>query len=243
VNDGREGSGAAEGFAALFGRIADIFGVFDLSFFVAGAVAFGALVFGGHVFGVLDPVAAVLPDGGQALRVVVVILGSYVLGIVCFAAGRKLRPSARFYKKLPDHLRSFGIEQRYHAVLHPPTRGDKPPGIERCALLYTGLWAEVRQSKDLVPSYNLLTRYWVMAAMCDGLFAAFCLWELLFGLYALGLTPGAAPSSGLVSWLIALGLGGAAALSMLEARRYDGAQMYELCATLASQQPGDPDQP
>jgi hypothetical protein len=37
-----------------------------------------------------------------------------------------------------------------------------------------------------------------------------------------------------LSALVALGLAGAAALSMFEARRYSGAQMYELCATLAA---------
>jgi hypothetical protein len=238
-------SATAESIAALVGRIADIFGVLDLSFVVAGAVALGALVFGGYAFRAFDSWADMVPSDARGLHVVGAILGCYVLGIVCFAAGRKLRRDERFYVRLPDHLRSFGLAERYQALIPPAAKPGAPRGgadarrrrahdVERCALLYTGLWAEVRQSSELSPSYNLLMRYWVMAAMCDGLFAAFCLWEVLFVLYALGGTPREPPSSGVLSALVALGLAGAAALSMIEARRYSGAQMYELCATLAS---------
>ena len=41
---------------------------------------------------------------------------------------------------------------------------------------YTLLWTQVRQQHDLSPSYVLLNRYWVMAALCDGMVVASLPW-------------------------------------------------------------------
>ena len=223
---GRE---AADALKALLARVADIFGVFDLSFVVSGAVCLAALAFAAGVFGGWDQLRRATPVEWKALHAGAAVLASYVLGIVCFAAGRKLRQDARFYTALPGHLRDFGLDEHYARFLPQAADAD---GARRCSLLYARLWAEVRQTRHLAPSFNLVTRYWVMAAMCDGLSAAFALWSLLWMAWALA-SPAASPPPGHLPWIGAVACAGAAVLSSIEAQRYGKAQMYELCATLA----------
>ncbi len=220
---------ATDAFKTLLVRIGDIFGVFDLSFFVAGAVCAGAVVFGGYVSGASWP-AGIDLQHWHAAQVITAILGSYVLGIVCFAAGRTLRPDQRFYLQLPDQLHAFALDKEY--------RLDQLPGAgkeraRRCSLLYTRLWAEMRQDKGLAPSFNLVTRYWVMAAMCDGLGAALGLWIVLWLGWWGQIERGPAHPPHEVMVLVAVLLVGAAWLCFREARRYGGYQMFEIVATLA----------
>jgi hypothetical protein len=215
--------------SSVFTRLTDVFGVFDLSFFVAGAVCLGAMLFGVGVFGGWARVVAVARGEWQAIHVGAAIVACYVLGVVCFAAGRKLRQDRTFYAELPRHLSDFGLLGRYGRLV---ARGTTPEATRKNALLYARLWAEVRQARDLAPSVNLLTRYWVMAAMCDGLFAAFAIWWLLWMVWTFG-PVAAPPPTGPVVWIGGAGLAGAAALAGSEAHRYGRVQMYELCATLA----------
>jgi hypothetical protein len=230
--DDKDGSReAADAFKALLSRIGDIFGVFDLSFFVAGAVCFAALIFGAYVFGATWVTRIDLTEW-KAVHVIAAILGCYVLGLVCFAAGRKLRRDQHFYLALPGHLVHFGLEGHYGALLPGPREGPHA-SARKCALLYTRLWAEVRQSKTLAPSFNLLTRYWILAAMCDGLAAAFAVWTALWVFWAAQGAPGHPSTQVLL--LGGLGLVLAVALCISEARRYGEYQMYELVATLAHQ--------
>jgi hypothetical protein len=210
-------------------RVTDIFGVFDLSFFVAGAVCFGAVVFGTGIFAGWARVATIVRADWKPIHVGAIVVCCYVLGIICFAAGRKLRQDRTFYAALPKHLQDFGLLDRYAGLV---ARGTGPDAMRRNALLYARLWAEVRETHRLAPSFNLLTRYWVMAAMCDGLFAAFSIWCLLWIVWSFG-RAAAPPPPGTVVWLGGVGLAAAAALSSLEAQRYGKAQMYELCATIA----------
>ncbi len=212
---------AADALKALLGRIGDIFGVFDFSFFVAGAVCFAALVFGVHVFGEVE-----WPTSGDwsAAHICAAIVTCYVLGIVCFAAGTLRRRFRRPFDALPVHLHDFGLESAYARFLSPGGR----QAYER---LYTRLWVEVRQSRQLAPSFNLLTRYWVMAAMCDGLGAAWIVWAAVWGSWIATRRPElpAVP----IRVLVELALLGAAALCWREAHRYSKYQLYELVATLA----------
>jgi len=68
-------------------KLVEILDVFDLSFFMAGVVAVGALL------------AVLLPSPGPflehvGLAVFGVVLGCYILGLVCFAVGRWIRSTA-----------------------------------------------------------------------------------------------------------------------------------------------------
>jgi hypothetical protein len=218
------GEEAADALKVFLVRISEIFGVFDLSFIVAGVVCLGAILFGVYVLDGWDKLPAWVSGKWEAVHVIAAILTSYVLGLVCFALGRSVtrRMHGNFHEKLRDALRRFELDARYRQHLAHPD------------LLYTRLWAEARQSKKLSPSYNLLTRYWVMAAMCDGLAAAFFVWAAL-GAYWMS-TPHA-PSLR-VALPIELGLVLAMVLCATEALRYHHAQMYELLATLAHEHEG-----
>jgi hypothetical protein len=221
-----------DAFSALVARVGEIFGVFDLSFFVAGAVCLGALVFAGQAFG-LPWLESIQLGSWGAPHVVVAILASYVLGMVCFAAGRtagrKLRRDRRLYSGLRADLKRCGLEARYQALL---PKDKDPEAALRYALLYTRLWAELRQSPELAPSFNLLTRYWVMAAMCDGLAAALGLWSVVWLTWATHLGERGRPADAVLV-LVEIALVGGAVLCFIEAGRYGKYQVAELVATLA----------
>lgn len=212
---------ATDALKSLLGRIGDIFGVFDFSFFVAGAVCFAALLFGVHVFGCVTWPAA----EWSAAHISAAIVTCYVLGIVCFAAGTLRRRIHQPFEALPAHLRNFGLESSYERFLSPAA------GKQSCERLYTLLWVEVRQSRELAPSFNLLTRYWVMAAMCDGLGVAWAVWAVVWASWIITLRPEHPAVA--IQVLVEVAFVGAAALCWREARRYGKSQVYELVATLA----------
>jgi hypothetical protein len=149
---------------AIFGKVGDFFDIFDLSFFVAGAVCLGALAFGNSQFRLVD--VALLTDGYKLL----LFVGCYVLGLCCFAVGRMLRP--RRSELLMSEFRSLverhGLVERYGRYLV------EQPGS--AFLLYNRFWAVMRQTAALQPSFALLRRYWSMAATYDGLTSAFTTW-------------------------------------------------------------------
>jgi hypothetical protein len=370
---------ASEWLKVLFARIAEIFGILDVSFFVAGAVCFGAIIFGAYVFRVWTTWEQLAPLYASGLHIGGVVIACYVLGMVCFAARRQRRKRTVF-NELRGHLERFGLFERYaHFVdvdlekeadvrralaaaeaheraaarrvqsaeadekkaraahdeaqgkgqaedeakkdlaqaqevtrlaregrarariatkdalarviqLHNPAIGATvstapPPGVARFppeeighpppappalapqqttkdertrkkaeekkaeedaqkyTLLYTRLWAEVRQSKDLSPSFNLVLRYWVLAAMCDGLTTAIALWAVLWPVFIftswfypitkdvwVDLPP--ALKLGAMS-VMELMLIAAAVFCAKEAKRYTEYQVYEIVVTLA----------
>src|SRR5258706_3852183 len=75
-----------EALKAIFAKVGDFFDIFDLSFFVSGAVCLAALVAWNAVGGFFE---IGLADGYQLIAVA---LGCYVLGLICFAGGRAPRP-------------------------------------------------------------------------------------------------------------------------------------------------------
>lgn len=222
---------ATEALQGLLQRLGDVFGLFDLSFFVAGAVCLGALVFGAWLEMGTARFVGLWPAELKLLHVGVGAVGGYVLGIVCFAFGRLLSRRKDFYTHLELRLAAFGVKEDLHEKLAPGPS-------ER----YTVLWVELRQNKELSPSFNLLLRYWVMAAMCDGLSVAFGLWTLAWlswmakGLasYAswLGWVQPPTPP-GFIQVIVLALLVGATLICGREGRRYADGQMTELLATLA----------
>jgi hypothetical protein len=237
---------ATDALKTLLARIGEIFGVFDLSFFVAGAVCAGALVFGLHVSGAMSLAGVDLTEW-TAVHVGIAVLGCYVLGIVCFAAGRLRRSDQSFYLELPQQLRDFGLGKQYGLEdIVPPAPSpslmarvrawfgvapatDRDRLASKCARVYTRLWAEVRQDSTLAPSFNLVMRYWVMAAMCDGLAAALGVWVMVWGAFTAHVAPASRPAVAVVE----LGLMFATWLCFREAGRYTRYQCYEIVATLA----------
>ncbi len=232
------GTQVTDAFSALLARFGDIFGVFDLSFFVAGTVCLGALAFGAFAFGATWLSSIDLGAWG-AVHVAGAILASYVLGMVCFSAGRhagrRLWRRRGAHARLAERLHQLGLDDHYRPLLPAPGASEKE-ATQRYDLLYTRLWAELRQDEDLAPSFNLITRYWILAAMCDGLAAAFGLWTVLwifYAVHALGAEGHAGHPAVQVVALVGLGLPVATLLSSYEASRYGDYQMVELLATLA----------
>lgn len=232
---------------ALLSRIGAFFDIFDLSFFVSGAVSLGAVALAGYSIGYVRP-----PFEGAWL-LGAAMLGSYVLGLLCFSLGRMARRGVmrlrhrvsfarRFRKLLEDALRAHGLDE---VALAPPPPGpdkqsaplwerrlrhydaaDGEPVDSAAFFKYTLLWTKLRQSPHLAPSLQLLNRYWVMAATFDGMTVALLHWVAALLLW--GLTNG--PRAAFV------GVAGAAVgavLCLREADRYMCTQIDELCATVA----------
>lgn len=117
-----------------------------------------------------------------------------------------------------------------------PSKKSGADGVEQQRLeqtahrLYTLLWTQVRQQQDLSPSHVLLSRYWVMAALCDGMVVASLLW---FGVLLSSKHHLSAMQLGFMGNLgIALSLV-AVVLFVREAERYTAVQVDDLISTLA----------
>lgn len=163
----------AEIVRTLISKISTLFEVIDLSFFVSGGTCMLAFVYMRHVY------VGALPDLSGALTFCVAILGSYVMGLLCFAIGRWLRRTALgrpwtvdLNAHLADCLASHGLDAGEPA--RPYLRSPR----SRKDALYPRLWAELRQDVSLKPSFELITSYWVRAAVYDGLIAALGFWGL-----------------------------------------------------------------
>ena len=92
------------------------------------------------------------------------------------------------------------------------------------------MWTQVRQQMDLAPSQVLLNRYWVMAALCDGMIVSSLLWLTVL------LTSRARLEHMQLGFLAWVGLALSAlsmALFLKEAERYSSVQVDDLVSTLA----------
>jgi len=218
-----------EALKAIFGRIAGFFDLFDLSFFVSGSVTLAALLFWAYLANVRLPFEV---DGW--IKVLAIVLGCYISGLICFAIGRWIRIPKSRSKQISFHHSLFNQVLEGHGL------SDEKPFkeyLKRADLigsrrLYIRLWAEVRQVEELSPSLLLLNRYWVMAATYDGLATASIIWAFVFLIWSLGLG---------VSSQIRLAFGIPTIVFLLlvsyfclrEANRFVRNQVEELVATVA----------
>lgn len=157
----------------LIAKISTLFDVIDLSFFVSGGTCMLAFVYMRYVH------VGSLPDLSAGLTFTITILGSYVMGLLCFAIGRWIRRATLgrpWTIAINDHLSgavgSHGIER------DPLISAYLSAGPKRRESLYTRLWTELRQDAHLKPSFELIGSYWVRAAVYDGLIPALVVWAL-----------------------------------------------------------------
>jgi hypothetical protein len=258
---------AVQSLQALLGRLSSFFDIFDLSFIVSGGSSLAALLL---VYKLHSPTA--FPDWMQgAYGGILLVLACYVLGMLSFVLGRLLRrllhfllsgkPFAqRLARQIADALQQHELQPKAddHSPLarcilalaplqDPKSRRGKPDPVAQSAALrlYALMWTQVRQQSTLAPSQVLLNRYWVMAALCDGMVVAAALWlgVLLVSMHRL--------ESMQLLFLGRLGLvlsGLAMLLFLREAERYAQVQVDDLVATLAWEmsrpsvvaQPGSP---
>jgi hypothetical protein len=219
-----------EALKTIFGKISAFFDLFDLSFFVSGAVSLSALIFWLHLAD-----RKLLFELQGWLRVLAIILGCYVNGLFCFAAGRWVHWIRRT-KTIKDSNVHFEEILKAHGL------DDEKPfkdyldrkdvdGIRR---LYIRLWAEVRQMDQLSPSLSLLNRYWVMAATYDGLAIALLVWLVVFIFWLTGFGV-ASPLNPFIGIPIIVALAGMAFRCFMESGRLVSNQREELVATIAVQ--------
>jgi hypothetical protein len=217
---------AAEALAALLERVSRFFDLFDLSFVISGATALAALAVSLRLLGMELPAL----DGW--LLVAIVVVGSYVSGIVCFAVGRwsrMLRQSETGNAAFDAHFKQ--VLDAHGLTTHPEVSayiGREPRGIWR---LYVRLWAEIRRTPGLNESLALLNRYWLMAAMFDGMACALFAWIAALVVWGV--------ASGVSAHLVYAIFGGAVLSALIlacarEAGRYVEYQVEELVAVFAN---------
>ncbi len=240
---------AVQSLQALLGRISGFFDIFDLSFIVSGASSLAALLL---VYKLHGPAA--FPDWIQGVHGgLLLVLGCYVLGMLSFILGRLLRRlamrvgtwkplRARLARQVRDAIRQHDLRAKdsdhstlanYLRLLAPSDDSKQPPSpeAESAALrLYTLMWTQVRQQSELAPSHILLNRYWVMAALCDGMIVSAALWLVVL---AASLHRLASMQLGFLGWIgLALAML-AMGLFLKEAERYSAVQIDDIVSTLA----------
>jgi hypothetical protein len=207
----------------IFEKVAAFFDIFDLSFFISGALALGAIAFWLASNGFREPQL----EGW--LRVAILILGSYASGLFCFAAGRLVR--AQFERQtVGDRLRNVLAAHGLTDVEVVKTY------LHRSALqgdwrLYVRFWAELRNLPEMAGTVNFLNRYWVMAATYDGVAFALIVWFVVLADCLLienqHLFPNAAR-------LIILTIALLTVVCFREAERHSNNQIEELVAAIAA---------
>lgn len=171
-----------QGLGAILERIADFFDIFDLSFFVSGATTLAALGFWASRTGG-PPIPASMPGW---LQVTIFVISSYVFGLLCFAVARWPNRYFRWGRTEGRERDRLLAILKGHGLLEVPTIASYLNRADGESRLYVRLWADVRQSAALAPSYSLLRRYWVMSATYDGLMVAIGVWVAVIGCLIFG---------------------------------------------------------
>ncbi len=222
--------GVGEGLKSILERIADFFDIFDLSFLVSGVTSAGAIAFWTWKAQIDTPSIPKGWIGGVGL-----VIGGYVMGLVCFAMGRWIRRGWRKRRAESGFFEDFVKVLKGHGLSETPPFSTY---LERKELsgdwcLYVRLWAELRDALQLKSSYSLLRRYWVMAATYDGLAVALICWffAVLVCVFGIGGAQAIDPWFGVPAMI---GLVVAAAACSREGGRYERYQVEELVATIAA---------
>jgi len=220
-----------EALKIILTKVGDFFDIFDLSFFVAGTLAFLGCLVTAHRLNLTIPTGETWP------KVLLVLVLIYVSGLLCFTLGRWIRH--RYNSLIGKGHQSANLEQGFLPVLraHGLDRDPRFSGyLQRHDdqgpwRVYTRMWAELREDGARTASMALLRRYWVMSATCDGVAAALLGWSgiaLWTSLQQWDAGDWGTPLAG-AALLVAL-----AALMLREANRYEDYQHEELAASLAS---------
>ncbi len=191
-------------------KLVELLEVFDLSFFVSGAVAVGA---GAMMFGVTPFDLAGIGITTGALLVVI----AYFAGLLCFAIGRWVRASV-FGLSLQEFAKRAGplCDMQQFSDLY--LDGELRAGQER--QLYDRLWVLLRTLPELSQSFALVKRYWVLSATFDGLMVAVLLWNVpLFGVADI------AVEQKIVLAIVTVALSGFSLRQANEYRSYQGAEL------------------
>jgi hypothetical protein len=156
---------------SILDKLSQFLDLFDLSFLLSGAATGSAICYLAHRSGIPFPI----PSAGWQ-QVAAIVVFSYVSGLASFALGRWPRTVGKRRERSFDAL--FSVVLAAHGLSDVPSF---KAYLDQVAVrgswrLYVRLWAEIRVLPSAAPTLALLNRYWVMAAMYDGLFVAAILW-------------------------------------------------------------------
>ena len=228
-----------EALKAIFDKIGVFLDLFDLSFFISGAVAVSAVCLGCQQTGHWPKE---FPE--TWLLVTMMVLAVYVAGMLCFALGRWMRQflesSAGQVERgqlLFRLVRMHGLAEQEPIKTYLESARQDPTNESVYAwALHNRIWASLRHDPSLAGSLAVLNRYWVMAATYDGLAVAL----MLTGGVLAWLSARHGLSCDPWPWiqtLLSIAAGyGAARVCRREAGRYTQHQLGELAATIAAAQ-------
>ena len=223
--------------ARIGDKLSELLDVFDLSFFMSGALSMGAILMM-LPEGVPNPLFVTKQDEQlPGTAVFALVLGSYVLGLFCFAVGRPFRGRAlglyRWLRRqeertdtslMRDSLAAQGLERSEELARYFGFDAERPG--DPYTALYTRMWVHVRTYVRLRESFSLLKRYWMLSAAYDGIAVAALLWlvPVWIGPFGLALPYQGASSLGIV--LVSLAC-------WHRAQLYKRYQVEEVVATVA----------
>ena len=160
----------AGGLRSIFERVGEFFHIFDLSFFVSGAMTFGAFA---YLF--LQMKYPCQFPFAPWVGTLAIIVACYVCGLVAFAIGRKLSGHTFRRNKLQRTLPyALEVHNLTNEIIASYTVGKEPP----LWWLYIRMWSEIAHEKPPPAIVHHLRRYWVMAATYDGVAFSFIVWAL-----------------------------------------------------------------
>jgi hypothetical protein len=160
---------ATDGARTLFGRLGEFFHIFDLSFLVAGATTFGAIMALYHRLRFSDTFPLSGWMAGFAL-----VIACYVCGLISFSLGRTLN-ALLFRRRALDRLKVVLTAQRLRGALIEQLSQTQNPDFPVWRL-YARLWQVMADKYPRSRAYGHLSRYWAMAATYDGVAASLLLW-------------------------------------------------------------------
>jgi hypothetical protein len=230
-------------------KLADFLDLFDLSFLVSGGacgLALARLLGEGGPWPLRGAASTSKSglDGADLPRFLAGVLLAYVLGLVAFALGRVLRRG--ILARLPllgSAIHGGSVSPARldsalsaHGLSADPLVAAYRRGGTLDPRLYGRLWAELRQKKELAPSYELARRYWVLAATFDGVAIALLLWAAAaLGPAPLALAGAGAAAASPAPWLAASLLVVSSLACFHEAGRFHQHQLEEAVTALAWQ--------
>jgi hypothetical protein len=212
----------AQGFKSVFGRLGEFFHIFDLSFFVAGAVSVGALCFLFVKLGLVGNFPFAPWVAGLSL-----IIACYVCGLICFSVGRPINRFL-FRRRVLKNLMRQSIQVHQLRFSWMPTYLET--GDHELWRLYIRLWQELAAKHARGVAYSHLSRYWAMAATYDSLAVSLLVWAGVLGFIGVFDSP---PPSGWQAIVAVAILIGSAWGALSQGGKYYDFQVEDLVAALA----------
>jgi hypothetical protein len=162
------------GLGSILSRLGEFFHIFDLSYIIAGAITFSALIFLYVKLGLAFPFWFSFRKWES---IAIIIVACYVFGLFAYAFGRFL--SDKFRKKSFKKIMKKALED--HALneveLIQYYMNDRHEALYR--LMWCEMANDITNNKSSQQYFQNLIRYWSMSATYDGVAFAFLVWAIV----------------------------------------------------------------